>query len=126
MSDLAEVTPQPREISILSPADGEPTGLVIRLLPMTDSKVKAAQNRNITEARARRSTKISQDVIEENGTRILVAAVEGWEWKGEATFRGSKPEFNEANLRAVLKIEWIRKQIDIELGDEAAFFRRTE
>ncbi len=90
---------------------------------MSSPKVKAAQNRMTNERLVKRSHKVTAESIEENGTKLIVSAVDGWEWQDDASFNGAKPEFTEANLRAVLKIDWIRKQLDEELGDEASFFR---
>lgn len=122
--DLSNVSPITREIQILHPKTSEPTGLVIRLLPPTHPKVRAARDRAIQEniQAARKRVTLSEADKETSAVKQLAPAVEGWEWTGDAEFKGEKLAFNEANVHAVLKVEWIRNQIDKELGDEAAFF----
>lgn len=122
--DLSTISPITREIKILHPKTDQPTGLVIHLLPPSNKKVKAARDLAIQEniqAARRRITQSDADK-EASAIKQLAPAVESWEWTGDAQFRGEKPAFNDANLCAVLKIEWIRNQIDKELGDDAAFF----
>jgi hypothetical protein len=113
-----------REVAIKHPATDEPTGLVFRVRPVTDPKVKAAKHR-ITNARLQsRKGKLTSEQIDAQAVEIIVAAVEGWEWKGDAAWKnGKKPEFNDDNLRDVLKNDTIREQLDAELGDIAAFFK---
>lgn len=122
--DLAAVTPVSRDIEILHPKTNQPTGLVIKLLPPSDPRVRKARNRAIQEQvlAQRRRVELTDDQKEMGVIKHLAAAVEGWEWRGDATFNGEKLSFNEKNVHAVLKVEWIRHQIDTELGDEAAFF----
>lgn len=120
--DIASITATERTVDIKHPANGEPIGLRVTLLPDSDAKVVAARRKFLNE-RLQRGKKITAEVIEAQQTSLIAAAVNGWDWAGEATFRGEKPEFNEANLRKVLKeLPWIKAQLDEELGDEAAFF----
>lgn len=120
--DLSTLAPVVRDVPILNPATNEPTGLVLRLRALSSPEVKAAQARITNEGLIRRRVKLTSDAIDENTLRIVIAAVEGWEWGGDANFHGEKLAFNEANLRAVLKLDWVYKQINAELGDEASFF----
>ncbi|WP_420465623.1 hypothetical protein [Panacagrimonas sp.] len=112
-----------RDVFIKHPVTDEPTGLVFMLRPMTDPKVKAAKHR-ITNSRLQsRKGKITSEQMESQGVELMIAAIEGWRWEGAATWGGKKPEFTEQNLRDVIKNDEIRKQIDAELGDDAAFFK---
>ncbi len=68
--------------------------------------------------------KVTAEKLEAQQVSVIESAVSGWEWKGELTFQGNKPEFNPENLRKVLKaLPWMKSQLDEELGDEAAFFQ---
>lgn len=120
--DIATVVPQAREVPILHPATEAPIGLVIKLLPMSHPKVKAVSQRIRNSRVTARKLKVTAESLEAEGVEVMVSAIEGWEWQGDATFQGSKPDCTEANVRAVLKLEFIRQQIDRELGDDAAFF----
>jgi hypothetical protein len=121
--DLSSIKPSSRPVPIKHPVTDEPTGLVFRLLPDSDPKVKAVRRKRM-DAHLNRRNKFTAVQLEAFSLDLLVAATEGWEWNGDIDFRGSKPEFNEANVRAVLKeLEWARKQLDEELGDDAAFFQ---
>jgi hypothetical protein len=123
--DISTIAPVGRPIEIKHPATHQPTGLVLHLLPFTDPKVKAVQ-RKITNARLnRRNQKLTAEQIEANSIEIAMAAVSGWEWKGDASFNGQKLAFDRDNLRTVLSVDWIRSQVDEELGDESGFFEAS-
>lgn len=121
--DISTIVAAERAVDIKHPANGEPIGLRITLRPDTDPAVVAARRRFLNERLARRG-KITAEKLEQQQNVVIAAAVAGWEWKGELTFEGSKPEFSETNLLKVLKkLPWVREQIDEELGDAAAFFQ---
>lgn len=120
--DLSSVKPVDRRVDIKHPVTREDTGLVFVLKPYSDPSVKAVQRR-LANTRLRNGRKITAEQLEDAKLEVLCAAVSGWEWNGEATFGGEKLEFNAANVRKVLKsVDWIREQVDEELGDDAAFF----
>lgn len=122
MTDISSIVPNERTIEIKHPASGEPIGLKITLLPASAEPVLAAQRSMINE-RLRRDVKTTAERMEANRLALIESAVKGWEWEGELTFEGSKPDFTPANLRKVLKaLTWLRDQIDQELGNDAAFF----
>lgn len=121
--DISSYTATTREVVITSPKDAEPIGLTIRLRPTTSpevTRVKRAHTNEILKSRG----KATAEKIEANGLDILVAATESWEWAGDLSFHGEKPEATPENIRRVYKeLPWARQQIDDALGDEAAFFR---
>ncbi|MCI2243780.1 hypothetical protein L3067_04055 [Xanthomonas sp. PPL568] len=123
MTDLSTLVPQPRDIEIKHPVSDEPVGLSITLLPDTDPRVRAVARKALNE-RLIGKGKLSAEKIEQNRLDMLVASVSGWGWEGDLTFKGSKPDFTESNLRAVLAhLPWIQDQIDAELVDRSEFFR---
>ncbi len=124
MTDIANIVATERAIDILHPATEEPVGLSITLLPDSHHTVKAAARKALNE-RLSGKGKLTAERIEANRLDLLVASVGGWEWQGDLTFRGEKPDYNEANVRKVLKaLPWIKNQIDKELGETEEFFRR--
>jgi len=125
MTDISSIVAAPRVVDIKHPATGEPIGLKVTLLPVSDSKVQSAQRRLIND-RLQRHDKPTAEKMEQNKLALLEAAVSDWTWEGDLTFEGGKPEFTPSDLRKVLKkLPWVRDQIDIELGNEAAFFEAS-
>lgn len=120
--DFADIKASTARVDIRHPATQEPTGLVVWLKPMSDPALKAIQRRFTNEALRHRGMKLTAEKADANRTDILVAAIERWEWNDEAEFNGEKPELTAENVRKVLKVEWVRDQLDEALGDEAAFF----
>lgn len=120
--DLNTVTPNTNRLEIRHPATSEPTGLVVIIKPDSHPDVKAFKRRAYND-NYRKGKSPTAEKIEANGLDLLAAAIEGWEWNGEATWNGEKPSFTPQVARAVMKEkDWIRKQIDEALGDESAFF----
>lgn len=121
--DLSTITPSTLKVEIRHPGTGEPTGLVIECVSLQSEQVKRVQ-RSITDKVLRsRTRKLSAEQIEENAVEVLAAAVVGWEWRDGATWAGGKTlDFSPANVRVVVGVDWLRKQIDEALGDESAFF----
>lgn len=120
--DFASIKANTARIDIRHPATQEPTGLVWYLKPMSDPAVKAIQRRFTNETLRQRGMKITAEKADANRTDILVAATDKWEWNGDAEFEGEKPELTPENIRKVLKLDWVRDQLDEALGDDAAFF----
>ena len=121
--DISEIAPQARAFDILHPGNGEPIGLKVTLLPMTDEKVESARRKIQNRRLSSRSTKVTADQLDTEGLELLCASVGGWEWVGEATFKGEQPECTPENVRRVLKeAKWIKDQIDREAGYTEAFF----
>lgn len=127
MNDLSNVIATERTIDIKHPATGVPVGLSITLLPDSHKQVREVARRAIDERLSGKAGKPTAEKLEQGRTDMLVASVGGWEWKGALTFRGKKPDLTAANVRAVFtELPWVAEQVDLELGDRAAFFRSTE
>lgn len=121
--DISGITATTSRVDIRHPATQEPVGLVIWIKPMSDPAIKAVQRRFTNETLRQRGMKITAEKAEANRTDILIACIDKWEWNGEAEFNGEKPELTPENARKVLKLDWIRDQVDEALGDEASFFK---
>ncbi len=103
MTDLSTIVPAERELDIKHPATDEPVGLTITLLPDAHPQVRAASRKTLNERLAGKGAKPTAERLEQGRIDMLVASVGAWDWKGDLTFHGSKPEFTNANLRAVFK-----------------------
>ncbi len=126
MNDLSNVVAVERRLDILHPATQESVGLVLTLLPDSHPQVKAAARKSIND-RINHRGKVSAEHIEASRISMLAASVGGWEWQGELTFHGSKPEFNPQTLQQLLKeLPWVGEQVDVALTDRAEFFRRPD
>lgn len=121
--DLSTLAPSTVPLEIRNPATGKPTGLVLNLLSADSDPVKKVKRQLLNKALARRNRKANADEIEESNLDLLVAAVESWEWKGDAAWKGGKkPDFKADVVREVVATPWIRSQIEEAKEDETAFF----
>ncbi len=127
MADISSVIASEREVDIVHPVTQEPIGLKLTVRPDSAPEVRAVERKWLTMGL--RGRRITAEQMESRGIEILVAHVSGWAWgndtNGEAcTFDGGTPEFNEPNLRKVLKaLPWIKKQLDVEAGNDSGFFK---
>lgn len=127
--DLSTLKPVERIVSILHPATGVEIGVNVTLVSLTDDSMKRIK-RNIQNEKLRleqRGKSFKADDMEENGKTLLFSAMKGWEWSNGATFNGSVPTFNQANVFKVLdELPWFRQQLEEAVSDEAAFFQISE
>lgn len=126
MTELSNIVAAERRLEVLHPATQEPVGLVLILLPDTHPQVKAAARKSINDRISHRG-KVTAEQIEGNRIAMLAASVGGWEWQGDLTFHGEKPEFRDQTLRQLLKeLPWVAEQADSALSERAEFFRRPD
>lgn len=108
MTDLSSITPESRSITITNPKTAEPIGLTITLRPSSSPEVREVQRRMLNE-NLRNKGKLTAEKLEANRLDALVAATEGWDWEGDTTWHGEKPEATAQNFRKVYKeARWIR------------------
>lgn len=123
--DLNNLKPVERIIQIVNPVNGQELGVKVSLLSITDSKLLKVKRRIVDEKlrlEARGKIFKSED-IEENGNALIFNAMTGWEWSGDATFKGKKPVFDMKTVVEILtELPWFKKQIEEALEDEQAFF----
>lgn len=121
--DFATIKASGRVIDVRHPGNGEQTGLKITLLPPHDPAVEAASRKVINRRINSRRKRHNIEVYEGDTLEILIAAVADWEWGGEATFRGARPECTPENVREVLtEVKWLRKVLQDEMDNESDFF----
>ena len=125
--EISTLKPSDRIIEIKHPADeNKNLGIRVTIISLSDEKMKSIRRRFINRRieLEKRGKNFKADDIEDNEIEILVASITGWEWYGDIEFNGSKPEFNEANVRKILNdFEWFKNQIAEAVGDEKAFFQ---
>lgn len=127
MAEISTVVAANRDVEIVDPKTQEPIGLTLFVRPDTSPEVKAVERKWMNMGL--RGRRLNAEQMEARGTEILVAHVAGWTWGNDpegtpCTFGGEQPDFNEANLRRVFKaLPWIKKQLDIEAGNDAGFFK---
>lgn len=125
MTDISSITPRSRKLDVRHPATKQKIGLQLDLRPDTDPAVRDVVRKQTNERL--QGERPDAERLEANRLDMIVAAVSGWDWQGDANFEGKKPSFSEPSVRQVLtRLPWIRDQIDIALGDSAAFFRSAD
>ncbi|MCI1148976.1 hypothetical protein [Stenotrophomonas maltophilia] len=126
MTELTNIVAAERRLDIVHPGTQEPVGLVLILLPDSHPQVKAAARKAIND-RINHRGKVDAEQIEASRINMLSASVGGWEWQGDLTFHGEKPDFSPQALQQLLKeLPWVGEQADVALTDRAEFFRRPD
>ena len=120
--DLSAIKPATQKVEIIHPGSSQATGLVIEVTSAESDPVKRVSRRHLDMMIRNRGRKMTADKAEEHMIEKLAAAVVGWEWEGDAAWGGKKLEFTPGNVSLVLGTEWIRRQIDEVVSDEAGFF----
>lgn len=125
--DISTLIPVERIIEIKHPVKDENLGIRVNIISLNDEKMKQIRRKFINKRieLEKKGKSFRADDIESNEIDLLVACITGWDWYGEdVTFNGSKPDFNEANVRNVLNtFGWFKDQISEAVGDEKAFFQ---
>lgn len=125
--DISTLIPVERIIEIKHPVKDENLGIRVNIISLNDEKMKQIRRKFINKRieLEKKGKSFRADDIESNEIDLLVACITGWDWYGEdITFNGSKPDFNEANVRNVLNtFGWFKDQISEAVGDEKAFFQ---
>lgn len=126
MTDLSTIVAAERTIEIKHPATSAPLGLTITLLPDSHPQVREATRKRLN-ARLQSREKVTAERLDADALDQIIAHASAWDWAGDLTFHGEKPEFSAAKLRAVLtELPWIQRQLDAELANDAEFFRDTD
>lgn len=125
--DISTLIPSERIIEIKHPVKDENLGIRVNIISLNDEKMKQIRRKFINKRieLEKKGKSFRADDIESNEIDLLVACITGWDWYGEdITFNGSKPDFNEANVRNVLNtFGWFKDQVSEAVGDEKAFFQ---
>ena len=126
MNDIADIKPSSRKCELVTPT-GEHTGIVFHLRSPDAPEIKAFE-RKIEDAVLRGRGKLPARERRTFRSDRIIAGVEGWHFEDGAmeVFGETEPEFSEKILRKLLKLDWIAKFLDTEMGDETVFFESLE
>lgn len=123
--DLNELKPQERVVEILSPGTKQEIGIRVTLLHISDDRLVKLRRKFLDE-RYRLEAKgktMKSEIYESNLNELAFTAMTGWEWYGDITMDGKKPDFTRPNVMQVFeKHPWFRDQIGEEVSDSEAFF----
>lgn len=134
MADIGTtIVARERTIEITHPVTGDDIGLSVTLRPQSSPEVKEVLRQHGDEdlefaqrTRGRAGKKANAATVERRAVEHLAATISGWKWAEGVTFKGEAPAYSTEAVKKLLsdpEAHWIRKQIDIEAGDEAAFFK---
>lgn len=130
--DISEIKAGPREYEMTHPGTGKPLGIHIQLLPLHHPEVKKVEReiRNEVLKIRQRGKALTAHEVEDNERRLIGSAVAGWRWEADPArdieqplWKGEIPEFNASNVKSFIRVEWVKEQLDGELGDIADFFK---
>lgn len=125
--DLLSLNPNTITIDLKHPATGAPLGVSVELRSLESDEVKAVERQLKNKALKGGRNTVTAEKIDDNTIALLSAAIVSWAFSGEANLGGDKkPACNDANKRKLLAVPALAKQIDVALGDEAAFFATSE
>ena len=118
-----ELTRPERKVEILD-THNEPTGLSFVVLPKTSDKYQKVQR--WAQDQFATGKKVPASKRREIGDRLFMARIGGWEWSGTAKEKAGEPDFNPANLKAVLYEQGeysaeIREQLTTAIGEDEDF-----
>lgn len=123
--NLLDLQPSERLVEILHPSTGEEIGIRVSLISLDDEKLKKIKRKirdNAINLQKRGKT-MSVEEEENNEIALLETCITDWDWYGDVTLNGEKPEKNLKNIKEVYnKLPWFTKQINTVLGDEQGFF----
>lgn len=117
---LSDIT---RTIDIISPVDAKPTGLKLTICSEENPAVKKTKRKIDNEKISLIGEDVTAELSERMSIDYLCSFVKGWEWDGDADFSGVKLEFTADNVRKVLSVGWIRRQLDLEAASIKGFFQ---
>lgn len=124
MTDITDIQPvENRPVEIVHPRTEEHVGLTVYMRPRSHPEVSKVRRRQQNKQLNSRSNRLTAEQIEAQGLEMIVASVSDWAWHGELTLNGEQPEYSDERLRELMKkADFVRTQLDAELGDEGAFY----
>lgn len=124
--DILALAPNTITVDLKHPATDAPLGVKVELQSLESDEVKAVERTLKNKALKSGRNNVTAERIDDNTTAILSAAIVGWVFSGDANLGGDKkPACTPANKRKLLSVAALAKQIDLALGNEAAFFEQS-
>lgn len=123
--DLLSIRPDSIEVPIVHPGTREPIGLVLKCVSLDDDRVKAVERVMKNKALRGGRNSITAERMDENTKALLAATVLDWVWPESLTLGElQRPDATQANIRKLMDVAWVAKQLDDALGDDSAFFTK--
>src|SRR5690625_1284819 len=115
------------DLDLKHPINGEDLGIVfhVRSAECDAAKKVLRVTLNKQLAAQKKGKNLSIQEGEEYELKRVSACMAGWDWGDQEFIKGEgAPEFTPENVDAVLKVEWIYKQVSEAISDIANFTRR--
>lgn len=122
--ELSDLKPKETVLEMKHPRTGEELGISITIMGFNDPRMKNIRKQFANEEfqRQRRNKADTANDAEKRGRKLCWNAMLGWEWRGDATFHGEKPEFTEKSFNDIIEeLEWFGSQIDTFITEERNF-----
>lgn len=129
MTDISEINYVEKTVEIVHPATKELLGISVSLMSPDDPRLERIKTKILDERLAleAKGKNFKADQINKNRDMILFRAMTAWDWSGDTTFEGEKPELNQVNaLKVFAKLPWFRTQIDEAFSELEGFFNTTK
>jgi len=126
MLDINDIEASSREYELRHPVTDSGMGLFIHLLPSDDPKVKSVERKQANRQLAKRKKNLNYDQIQAKNDELLLASFDGWRWGEDVTYKlfgEIKPDYSQEIAKKLIKKDWVRNQLIIEIGDESGFFQ---
>jgi hypothetical protein len=120
--DLSSIKAQTLKVEIIHPGSNKPTGLVVECTSRADPRVKKIERQHLDKLIRLRGRKTTAAEVEERQLESIVARIVGFEWQGDASWGGKKLDASPENIRTLLAEDWLKRQVEEAIGDEADFF----
>ena len=114
--DIGSLIPVERVVDVLDPRNSQPTGLKLTIAHDSDPRVMEIMRKIYDEA-------LVGEQVQDRGLRVTMAHIVGWEWTGEANFKGKKPKFTQAALEEVCAVPAVGNAVYKAVTDEAGFYK---
>lgn len=117
--ELSKLKPNPTTRVELKNAPGLFVILASRDNPEVKAVINKATEKRIAVMRGGRPKPFSVSEMEAESLAVLRAAVQGID---DQTGEGEPMEFTPENVSALLAIDWVRRDLDEAMGNDALFF----
>lgn len=120
--DLATIKPVEKEHNVIHPGTGEPTGLVLVLACVHDSRVKAGM-REANDWALKIGKDITREHEEEYESRRMSSYIVGCRFEGDAEWNGAKPKFSRELALEFASHPLIFEQLSVETRKIRDFYK---
>ncbi len=125
--DISAIAPKTIKHRVLHPGDKTYVGFTIELHSLKSDPVKKIERQIRDKSSRLRGRGFNAKEIEANTIDVLAAAVAGWTWDNDdagnpGNWNGTALDYLPGNVRIVLQADWLRDQLQEQLGEVSDFF----